>query len=54
MYYVIHWHRPRDIVRLLNLAKDHARKSSCFTQDIFDATMREYSKKKAGWRHLKN
>ena len=39
------WHRPRDIVRLLNLAKDHARKSSCFTQDIFDATMREYSKK---------
>lgn len=39
------WHRPRDIVRLLNLAKDNSEDSDCFTQDIFDATMRSYSQK---------
>lgn len=39
------WHRPRDIVRLLNLAKEHAGDAGCFTQDIFDATMRAYSQR---------
>ena len=44
------WHRPRDIVRMLNLAKENARDSDCFTQDIFDATMRSYSKK--SWNEI--
>jgi hypothetical protein len=44
------WHRPRDIVRMLNLAKENAGDSDCFTQDIFDATMRSYSER--SWNEI--
>ena len=37
------WYRPRDIVRFLNLAKDHAPNESSFTHSIFDGIRKTYS-----------
>lgn len=44
------WHRPRDIIRILNIAKDNAGNSTCFTQEIFDASIRIYSQK--SWNEI--
>ena len=44
------WHRPRDIVRMLTLAKESAGDSDAFTQDIFDAIMRTYSQR--SWNEI--
>lgn len=38
------YYRPRDIVRLLNVARDHNPNSATFTQAHFDRTSNEYSK----------
>lgn len=37
------WQRPRDVIRLLNIAQEAAGNSTYFTQGIFDASMRTYS-----------
>ena len=44
------WHRPRDVVRMLNIAKDNAGNSEYFTQEIFDISMRSYSQK--SWNEI--
>lgn len=37
------WHRPRDIVRLLKLAKTHYPNEHSFTHQAFDGTAKDYS-----------
>lgn len=44
------WHRPRDIVRMLTLAKESSGDSDIFTQDIFDTIMRTYSQR--SWNEI--
>lgn len=44
------WQRPRDIIRILNIAKENAGDSTYFTQEIFDASMRTYSQK--SWNEI--
>lgn len=44
------WHRPRDIVRMLTLVKEHSGDSDFFTQDIFDTIMRTYSQR--SWNEI--
>ena len=44
------WNRPRDIIRLLNIAKENSKNATCFTQDMFDAAMRSYSQK--SWEEI--
>lgn len=44
------WQRPRDIIRMLNIAKDNAGNATAFTQEIFDASMRTYSQK--SWNEI--
>ncbi len=43
--YILHnsWYRPRDMVRLLNLARDQFPDVSGFTQRVFDGTRKQYS-----------
>ncbi len=44
------WHRPRDVIRMLNIAKENAGEASSFSQEIFDASMRIYSQK--SWNEI--
>ncbi len=44
------WQRPRDVIRILNIAKETAGDSTYFTQEIFDASMRTYSQK--SWNEI--
>lgn len=39
------WYRPRDIVRLLNIAKEQDPHAESFTTDIFERIQKEYSSK---------
>lgn len=39
------WYRPRDIVRLLNLAKENFPKETCFSHRVFDGIRKMYSTK---------
>jgi hypothetical protein len=43
--YILHqtWYRPRDIVRLLNLARNQYPEQNKFTHSIFDGIRKEYS-----------
>lgn len=37
------WYRPRDIVRLLTIAKDHNPRENFFTEKVFEGINKEYS-----------
>lgn len=43
--YILHltWYRPRDVVRLLNLAKNQHPKQNRFTHQVFDSIRKSYS-----------
>lgn len=45
--YIMHktWYRPRDIVRMMSLARDHQPDAKVFTRDMFDDTARDYSER---------
>ena len=50
--YILHnsWYRPRDMIRLLNLARDQFPEVKGFTQRVFDGTRKQYSQE--SWTEL--
>ncbi|AXM87803.1 hypothetical protein CI793_04800 [Anoxybacillus ayderensis] len=50
--YILHltWYRPRDVVRLLNLAKSQHPKKNQFTHQVFDSIRKSYSSE--SWTEL--
>jgi len=50
--YILHnsWYRPRDMIRLLNLARDQFPEVRGFTQRVFDGTRKQYSQE--SWTEL--
>ncbi|WP_412094595.1 P-loop ATPase, Sll1717 family, partial [Bacillus atrophaeus] len=50
--YILHltWYRPRDVIRLLNLARNQYPKSTKFTHQVFDGIRKSYSSE--SWNEL--